>query len=45
MRVRLKGLKVVTKRAAGGRMVKYYYAWRGGPRPARPPSSPPTTPQ
>jgi integrase len=40
MRVRLKGLKVVTKRAADGRMVKYYYAWRGGPRIEGEPGTP-----
>jgi len=32
MRVRLKGLKTVTKRLADGQIVRYWYAWRGGPR-------------
>jgi len=32
MRVRLKGVKTVTKRLADGQIVRYWYAWRGGPR-------------
>jgi integrase len=32
MRVRLKGVHRVAKRLAGGRVVVYFYAWRGGPR-------------
>jgi integrase len=32
MRVRLKGVKTVKKRLADGRVVRYWYAWRGGPR-------------
>jgi integrase len=32
MRVRLKGLNSVTKTLADGSVVKYYYAWKGGPR-------------
>lgn len=32
MRVELKGINRVTKSLAGGRMVTYYYAWKGGPR-------------
>jgi integrase len=31
MRVRLKGINKVTKRLAGGRVVTYWYAWKGGP--------------
>lgn len=40
MRVRLKGLKTVTKRLADGRVVRYWYAWRGGPRLRGEPGSP-----
>ena len=32
MRVKLKGLNVAKVRLADGSTVKYYYAWRGGPR-------------
>ena len=31
MRVRLKGINSVTKRLADGRIVTYWYAWKGGP--------------
>ena len=31
MRVRLKGINSVTKRLADGRVVTYWYAWKGGP--------------
>jgi integrase len=31
MRVRLKGINKVTKRLADGRIVTYWYAWKGGP--------------
>lgn len=32
MRVRLKGVNRLTKRLATGKLVTYYYAWKGGPR-------------
>src|SRR4051812_47240827 len=32
MRVELKGIASATKRLASGRKIKYYYAWRGGPK-------------
>lgn len=32
MRVRLAGIHTVPRRLADGRVVTYYYAWRGGPR-------------
>ncbi len=32
MRVELKGIASAKKRLADGRVVKYHYAWRGGPR-------------
>jgi hypothetical protein len=31
MRVRLKGINSKRKRLADGRVVTYYYAWKGGP--------------
>lgn len=40
MRVRLKGLHWTNKRLADGRAVRYYYAWRGGPKLAGEPGSP-----
>src|SRR5271154_4733954 len=32
MRVRLRGLNLVTKTLADGTAVSYFYAWKGGPR-------------
>jgi integrase len=32
MRIRLRGLNSVSKSLADGRVVTYYYAWKGGPR-------------
>lgn len=40
MRVKLKGLSCATKRLANGKRVKYYYAWRGGPRLVGEPGTP-----
>jgi len=40
MRVRLKGIKTVKKRHADGRVVRYWYAWRGGPRLEGEPGTP-----
>jgi integrase len=40
MRVRLKGLNRVRKRLADGRVVTYYYAWKGGPALPGKPGSP-----
>ena len=40
MRVRLKGLNVKRVRLAGGRVVEYCYAWKGGPRLPGSPGSP-----
>lgn len=40
IRVRLKGVKSVKKRLAGGHEVRYWYAWCGGPRLAGEPGSP-----
>lgn len=40
MRVRLKGINRVTKRLAGGRIVTYWYAWKGGPALHGAPGSP-----
>jgi hypothetical protein len=39
-RVRLKGVNKVTTRLADGRLVTYWYAWKGGPRLAGDPGSP-----
>jgi hypothetical protein len=39
-RVRLKGVNKVTTRLADGRLVTYWYAWKGGPRLAGHPGSP-----
>jgi hypothetical protein len=37
MRVRLKGINRANVKLAGGRVVTYWYAWRGGPRlPGKP---------
>ncbi len=40
MRVRLKGINRVTKRLADGRVVTYWYAWKGGPALVGVPGSP-----
>lgn len=40
MRVRLKGINTVRKCLADGRVVTYYYAWKGGPRLEGRPGSP-----
>lgn len=40
VRVRLKGVNRVTKRLADGRLVAYWYAWKGGPRLEGEPGSP-----
>ena len=40
MRVRLKGLNSVAKILADGRVVTYYYAWKGGPRLKGEPGTP-----
>lgn len=40
MRVKLKGIASATKKLADGRKVKYYYAWRGGPKLQGQPGSP-----
>jgi integrase len=40
MRIRFKGLNSATKRLADGRRVRYYYAWRGGPKLEGKPGSP-----
>jgi integrase len=40
MRVRLKGINRVRTRLADGRVVTYYYAWKGGPRLEGEPGSP-----
>jgi integrase len=40
MRVRLKGINRNTKRLADGRLVTYYYAWKGGPPLRGAPGSP-----
>src|SRR5262245_28048473 len=40
MRVRLKGINRVTKRLADGRLVTYWYAWKGGPALQGEPGSP-----
>jgi len=40
MRVRLKGVHANHRRLADGRLVSYYYAWRGGPRLVGEPGSP-----
>ena len=40
VRVRLKGINKVTTRLADGRLVTYWYAWKGGPRLAGHPGSP-----
>src|SRR3974390_992976 len=40
MRVRLRGVNRVRKRQADGRVVVYYYAWKGGPRLAGQPGTP-----
>jgi len=40
MRVRLKGVSSATKRRADGSTVRYYYAWRGGPRLEGAPGAP-----
>jgi hypothetical protein len=39
-RVRLKGVNKVTTRLADGRLVTYWYAWKGGPRLVGHPGSP-----
>ncbi len=39
-RVRLKGVNKVTTRLADGRLVTYWYAWKGGPRLTGHPGSP-----
>lgn len=38
--VRLRGLSSATKRLASGKVVKYWYAWRGGPRLVGAPGTP-----
>jgi integrase len=40
MRVRLKGINAATKRLADGRVARYFYAWRGGPRLKGEPGTP-----
>lgn len=40
MRVRLKGLNSKTKTLASGKVVTYWYAWKGGPRLPGTPGSP-----
>jgi hypothetical protein len=40
LRVSLKGIASATKRLADGRKVKYWYAWRGGPKLDGKPGSP-----
>ena len=40
MRVRLRGLNLVTKTLADGTAVSYFYAWKGGPRLRGAPGSP-----
>lgn len=40
MRTRLKGINSKRKRLADGRIVTYYYAWKGGPRLPGKPGSP-----
>jgi integrase len=40
MRIRLKGLNSVSKILAGGVVVTYYYAWKGGPRLTGEPGTP-----
>jgi hypothetical protein len=40
MRVRLKGINSKRKRLADGRVVTYWYAWKGGPRLFGSPGSP-----
>ena len=40
MRIRLKGLNSVSKILAGGGVVTYYYAWKGGPRLTGEPGTP-----
>ncbi len=40
MRVRLRGINAVTKRLADGRQVRYWYAWKGGPRLTGEPGTP-----
>jgi integrase len=40
MRVRLKGINSITKTLADGRVVTYYYAWKGGPPLRGRPGSP-----
>lgn len=40
MRTRLKGINTVRRRLSGGRVVTYYYAWKGGPRLPGKPGSP-----
>lgn len=40
MRVRLKGINRKRKRLADGRVVTYYYAWKGGPRLEGEPGTP-----
>jgi hypothetical protein len=40
MRIRLRGLNRVRKRLADGRIVTYYYAWKGGPALRGAPGSP-----
>lgn len=40
MRVKLKGIAVVRRRLASGKVASYYYAWRGGPRLVGQPGTP-----
>jgi integrase len=40
MRIRLKGLNSAAKTLADGRVVTYYYAWKGGPRLKGEPGTP-----
>jgi integrase len=40
VRVQLKGINTVRKRLADGRVVTYYYAWKGGPRLRGKPGTP-----
>src|SRR5882672_6193478 len=40
MRIRLKGLNSVKKTLADGNKIRYWYAWKGGPRLAGEPGTP-----
>jgi len=40
MRIRLRGINSVTKRLADGRVITYFYAWKGGPKLQGQPGTP-----